>query len=164
MLLEFRVRNYRSFGEEQSLSLVASPNQELLSSNTILSEGKPVFRTVRSAVIYGANASGKSNLIRSIQLMRGVVLESVLLRPDQPYNVQTFQLSNTLKDKPTLFEVTVLLRGIRYQYGFEFTPSRIVSEWLLVYEKSKPQRWKNVETTASTQGWVRRNETPATPQ
>jgi hypothetical protein len=43
--------------------------------------------------------------------------------------------------EPTLFEVTLLLDGARYQYGFEFTASRIVAEWLLVYTKQKPQRW-----------------------
>jgi len=92
-------------------------------------------------VIYGANASGKSNLVRALHLMRGIVLESAALQPQQLLNVQPFRLDETSSREPTLFEVTIMIGGVRYQYGFEFIPARIISEWLLVYQKSKPQRW-----------------------
>jgi len=141
MILEFRIRNFRSFGEETALSLVASGDKELLESNTIDTKISSVPRVVRSAVIYGANASGKTNLLRGLQLMRGVVLESVTLQPGQQFNVQPFRLSDTLKNEPTLFEISIALDGVRYQYGFEFTADRIVGEWLLVYQKAKPQHW-----------------------
>jgi predicted ATPase len=74
-------------------------------------------------------------------LMRGVVLESFTLKPEQLFNVQPFQLDETLKTEPTLFEVTLVLDAVRYQYGFEFVPNRIVGEWLLVYQTAKPQQW-----------------------
>jgi AAA15 family ATPase/GTPase len=141
MLLEFRVRNYRSFSKEIVLSFAASNDKQLLETNTADTGVRGIPRTVRSAVVYGANASGKSNLIRAMQLMRGVVLESALLRPDQTYNVQPFRLGEELRNEPTLFEVTVLLDGVRHQYGFEFTANRIIAEWLLVYKTSKPQQW-----------------------
>lgn len=141
MLLEFRVRNYRSFGQEKTLSLVASSDKDMLETNTAATGIASLPRAVRSAVVYGANASGKSNLLRAMLLMRGVVLESVQLKPDQPYNVQPFRLDEKLRAEPTLFEATIVLEGVRYQYGFEFTPHRIISEWLLVYQKAKPQRW-----------------------
>ncbi|HBB55890.1 MAG TPA: phage resistance protein [Hyphomonadaceae bacterium] len=141
MLLEFRVCNFRSFGEESVLSLVASTDSELAETNTALTGIASPPRAVRSAVVYGANASGKSNLLRAMQLMRGVVLESVVLKPDQTFNVQPFRFSEKLKSEPTLFEMTFVLDGVRHQYGFEFTPARIISEWLLVYQKAKPQRW-----------------------
>jgi AAA15 family ATPase/GTPase len=141
MLLEFRVRNYRSFGPEATLSLVASSDKEMAETNTVATGIPSLPRAVCSSVVYGANASGKSNLLRAMLLMRGVVLESVQLKPDQPYNVQPFRLDEKLKAEPTLFEITIVLEGVRYQYGFEFTPNRIVSEWLLVYQKAKPQRW-----------------------
>lgn len=141
MLLEFRVRNFRSFGEESVLSLVASTGKELAATNTASTGIPSPPRAVCSAVLYGANASGKSNLLRAMQLMRGVVLESVVLKPDQTFNVQPFRFSEKLKGEPTLFEMTFVLNGVRHQYGFEFTPTRIISEWLLVYQKAKPQRW-----------------------
>lgn len=141
MLLEFRVRNFRSFGDESVLSFVASNDAELAETNTAPTGIASLPSVVRSAVVYGANASGKSNLLRAMQLMRGVVLESVLLKPEQLFNVQPFRLNAKLKDEPTLFEMTFVLDGVRHQYGFEFTPSRIISEWLLVYQRAKPQRW-----------------------
>jgi AAA15 family ATPase/GTPase len=140
MLLEFRIKNFRSFRDENTLSLVASKDQDLLQANTFGLDA-PVPRAVRSAVVYGANASGKSNLVRALQLMRGVVVESASLKPEQLFNVQPFRLSDDSAREPTLFEVSLALNGERFQYGFTFTPQRIVSEWLLVYRTSKPQRW-----------------------
>jgi|SRR5579872_580565 len=141
MLLEFRVRNFRSFKDECSLSLVASRDRSLEDSNTIETHILSLPRALRSAVIYGANASGKSNLIRALALMRVMVLQSAGLQPNLLFNVQPFRLDPASAAAPTLFEVTLLLEGTRYQYGFEFTPARIISEWLLVYQKSKPQKW-----------------------
>jgi energy-coupling factor transporter ATP-binding protein EcfA2 len=141
VLLEFRVRNFRSFGEESVLSMVASGDSALEETNTAPTNIESLPRVVRSAVVYGANASGKSNLLRAMNLMRGVVMESVTLQHGQSFNVQPFRLDSALKDEPTLFEITIVMDGIRHQYGFEFTPTRIVAEWLLVYQKVKPQRW-----------------------
>jgi AAA15 family ATPase/GTPase len=141
MLLEFRLRNYRSFREEGALSLVASSDKDYLNTNTAPTGIKSIPRVVRSAVVYGANASGKSNLLRGLQMLRGVVLESAALQPDQLFNIQPFRLDATTREQPTLLEITMLLNGVRYQYGFELTTNRITAEWLLVYEKAKPQRW-----------------------
>ena len=141
MLLEFRLRNFRSFRQETVLSLVASSDKHLASTNTV-SAGLPGLPSaVRSAVLYGANASGKSNLLRALGYMRAVILESHALRPDQTYAVQPFRLDAEAVKEPAMFEATILLEGTRYQYGFEMLPGRIVAEWLLVYRKAKPQRW-----------------------
>jgi uncharacterized protein len=147
MLLEFRLGNYRSFRNENTLSLVAASDRSLESTNTAETHVPGISRAVRSTVIYGANASGKSNLIRGLQLMRGVVIESASLQPNQTFNVQPFRLDQDSATQPTLFEVTFLLDSTRYQYGFEFTPERIWAEWLLVYQKSKPQRWFSRKTS-----------------
>jgi uncharacterized protein len=141
MLLEFRINNFRSFGRESVLSLVASSDLELLDHNTAETRVSSIPRATRSTVIYGANASGKSNLLRGLQLMRGVVLDSVSLQPGQLFNVQPFALNNISKKKPTLFEVSAVIDGVRFQYAFEFTAERITRESLFVYQKSKPQRW-----------------------
>lgn len=141
MLLEFRVRNFRSFADESVLSFVASPDAHLLQQNTMATSLNTPARAVTSSVIYGANASGKSNLLRALLLMRGVVLESAALKPEQAFNVQPFRLDQLSANTPTLFEITLVLGGVRYQYGFELTPNRIVAEWLLVYKTAKPQKW-----------------------
>jgi uncharacterized protein len=142
MLIEFRIKNFRSLRDEQVLSLVAFKDKTLQDSHTFATGISAAPRVLRSAVLYGANASGKSNLIKALQYMRGVVLESAsIIQPEQAFAVQPFRLDSECLDKPTEFEVTFILEGVRYQYGFAMTPQRIVREHLLVYKAFKPQRW-----------------------
>jgi uncharacterized protein len=156
MLLEFRLRNYRVFREDASLSLIASSDKALLEENTLPTGIAGAQRMVKAVAVYGPNAGGKTTLLRAMQLMRGIVLESAALKPDQTFNVQPFRLDVTSKDEPTLFEVTLLLDGVRHQYGFTFTPKRITSEWLLVYQSTRrPQTWINrtYDTATDTEAY-----------
>jgi AAA15 family ATPase/GTPase len=142
MLVEFRVKNFRSLRDEQVLSLVASKDKSYEETHTLSTGLSAVPRLLRSAVVYGANAGGKSNLIKALQYMRGVVLESAtIVQPGQDYSVQPFRLDANSANQPTEFEVSFLIEGVRYQYGFAMTSKRIVSEYLLVYKAFKPQRW-----------------------
>jgi len=142
MLVEFRVKNFRSLRDEQVLSLVASRDKTLEDTHVSSTGLKAAPGLLRSAVVYGANAGGKSNLIKALQYMRGVVLESAtVIQPGQTFAVQPFRLNALSASQPTSFEVTFILDGVRYQYGFAMTPQRIVSEHLLVYKAFKPQRW-----------------------
>jgi len=141
MLVEFRVSNFRSLRDEQILSLVASKDKVLKSSNTIPSGMAGVPTLLCSAAIYGSNASGKSNLIKAIQYMRGVVIESAAKSPGESFNVQPFKLDKKFITQPTEFEATFIIDGVRYQYGFALTSERITKEYLLVYKTSKPQKW-----------------------
>lgn len=142
MLVQFRVGNFRSLRAEQVLSLVASKDKTLQGTHTVSTGLKAAPSLLRSAVIYGANASGKSNLIKALQYMRGVVAESAtVIQPGQSFAVQPFRLDAQSAREPTAFEVTFIIDGVRYQYGFSMTPQRIVSEHLLVYKAFKPQRW-----------------------
>lgn len=150
MLLEFRLQNFRVFREEATLSLIASSDQALLEENTRPTGIAGAQRMVKTAAVYGPNAGGKTTLLRAMQLMRGVVLESAALKPGQTFTVQPFRLAAASKEEPTLFEVTLVLEGVRHQYGFTFTPRRIMSEWLLVFPKSRPQTWINRTYDATT--------------
>jgi AAA15 family ATPase/GTPase len=142
MLVEFRVKNFRSLLDEQVLSLVASTDKTLLDTHALTTGLKVAPHLLKSAVVYGANACGKSNLIKALQYMRGVVLGSAGLQPGQTFDrLQPFKLDTTSASQPTEFEVTFILEGVRYQYGFAMTAQRIVSEHLLVYKAFKPQRW-----------------------
>jgi AAA15 family ATPase/GTPase len=142
MLVEFRVKNFRSLRDEQALNLVASTDKSLLDTHALGTGLKAAPHLLKSAVVYGANASGKSNLIKALQYMRGVVLESAALQPGQTFDrLQPFELDATSGSLPTEFEVTFILDGVRYQYGFAMNAQRIVSEQLLVYKAFKPQRW-----------------------
>lgn len=142
MLVEFRVKNFRSLRDEQVLSLVAAKDKTLETTHTIATGIGAAPVLLRSAAVYGANASGKSNLIKALQYMRGVVAESATaIQPGQTFAVQPFRLDASSASLPSEFEVTFLLNGIRYQYGFAMTAQRIVKEYLLVYKAFKPQRW-----------------------
>jgi AAA15 family ATPase/GTPase len=142
MLVEFRINNFRSLRDEQVLSLVASKDKTLKDTHTHATGISAAPNLVRSAVVYGANASGKSNLIKALQYMRGLVTDSAAaIQPGQTFAVQPFRLDIDSANQPSEFEVTFLLDGVRYQYGFAMTAQRVVSEHLLVYKAFKPQRW-----------------------
>ena len=142
MLVEFRVKNFRSLRDEHVLSLVASKDKTLHDTHTLSTGFKAAPHLLRSSVVYGANASGKSNLVKALQYMRGVVLESAtVVQPGQHFLVQAFRLDGGSATQATAFEVTFILNGVRYQYGFAMTPERIVNEHLLVYKAAKPQHW-----------------------
>ncbi len=141
MLLDFRVRNFRSFKDETILSMAASKDTTLQPSNTIETHLSTPSHLTRSAVIYGANAGGKTNLIKGLQFMKMAVLGSANLQPNQTLNIQPFKLDLASQNEPSFFEITVLIDKKRYQYGFELTSKRVISEWLLVYETAKPQLW-----------------------
>lgn len=142
MLIDFRIKNFRSLRDEQVLSLVASKDKSLQDTHTQATGIRAAPTLLRSAVVYGANASGKSNLIKALQYMRGVVTESATaIQPGQTFAVQPFRLDTDSSNQPSEFEVTFLLDGVRYQYGFAMNAQRIVSEHLLVYRAFKPQRW-----------------------
>ena len=141
MLLEFRLCNYRSFGAESAFSLLAGSDKDHAETNIAKTGIASLPRALRSSVVYGANASGKSNLLLAMQYMRLVVMQSFSLQPTQKFNVQPFLLDEERKKEPTHFEVTIALDGVRYQYGFKLTHERVVGEWLYVYQRAKAQRW-----------------------
>ena len=142
MLLEFRVKNYRSIRDEQKLSLIASADKEMVDSHLMPTGLKTLGKVVRSAVVYGPNASGKSNLLVALAFMRAVVAESAtVIQAGQQYPVQPFQLDAQTSKEPSEFEITFAEDGVRYQYGFSLLPEYVVNEWLLVYRTAKPQQW-----------------------
>jgi len=141
MLLEFRVRNFRSFREEAVFSMAASPDSQFVATHTLPTRLDKLPRVVSAATIYGANASGKSNLIKAMQFMQIMVLTSSQVQPDTENNLVPFRLREDANSFPTLMEATFIIDGVRHQYGFEFTRKRVLAEWLLVYESAKPQAW-----------------------
>lgn len=142
MLIEFRVTNYRSIKEQQVLSLVASKHDSQLAANCIESGINAAPVLLRSAVLYGPNAGGKSNLITALAFMRSMIETSAVgIREGQPLNVSAFRLDPETNQQPSEFEITFVDAGVRYQYGFALTAARIVKEWLLVYVGRKAQCW-----------------------
>lgn len=141
MLIEFNVKNFRSIRETQTLSLVAGTGKELQKNNTFPSGLTALPSLLRSGVIYGPNAAGKSNIMRAINFMQNFVLTSQALQEGQNINVAPFLLNSKNRLEPSEFEVTFTQDNIRYQYGFAVNNSRVTHEWLLAFPEGRPQRW-----------------------
>lgn len=142
MLIEFTVRNYRSFRDEQSWTLTADP--EISGPDMPLADvPKTGEQVVPSAVLYGPNASGKTNLLRALDTMQDIVLYSAnsSQRGDEIQGIEPFQFDLATQDAPTLFEAVFVEDGVRYQYGFEVTRTEITDEWLFAYPKGESQKW-----------------------
>jgi len=131
MIVEFRVKNFRSFRDEQVLSLVAGRESAL--PENCFTAGK--LSLLRTAAIYGPNASGKSNLIRAVDFMRDFVLKSADRQPGSGTEVVPFRLDVSSRTQPSTFEVVFIMEGVRYQYGFALTKERVDEEWLLAFPR-----------------------------
>lgn len=141
MLIEFRVKNFRSFRDDAVLSLVAS-NDRTNEEGTVKPTGiSSVPRLLRAAAIYGANAGGKSNLVQAITAFSDIVETSATHKPGTLFGIQPFRLNEESKIEPTEFEITFLLEGVRYQFGLRLSSNRILDEWLIVYRSTQPATW-----------------------
>ncbi len=142
MLIEFSVTNFKSIQNTQTLSLVASPASELREQNSFITNEKGALRLLRSAAIYGPNASGKSNLIEAINFMDNFVGKSSKEGQEgEPIEVKPFLFNTTTRTGSSEFEVIFLQEGVRYQYGFAVNSMSVNHEWLIAYPEGRPQRW-----------------------
>lgn len=142
MLIEFKVTNYRSIQGTQILSMVSSKYyNDLVEENCFDSGVGSLAKLLRTAVIYGPNAAGKSNLVRAIHFMQSFVLQSHKHQEGQRINTIPFTLSSDTRTKPSEFEIFFIQDGVRYQYGFALNTERVTEEWLLAYPEGKQQRW-----------------------
>ena len=150
MFIEFNVTNYRSFRDTQTISMVASkPYTELGEMNCFDSGITGLQKMLRSAVIYGPNAAGKSNLFRALHFMQSFVLESHSLQEGQTIKTVPFALNERSKNEPSEFEIFFLQDNVRYQYGFAANRMRVTKEWLLAFPEGKAQRWYEREYDAT---------------
>lgn len=133
MLLSFKVGNFRSIYTPQTLDLLADAEDMTLLTN--LQDIGHNYKVLKSAVVYGANSSGKSNLIRAMVAMKRILRDNAKLNPDdsiEPY--EPFALKTESEQEPTLFEMVITKDEVLYRYGFEYTEETITKEWL--YTKS----------------------------
>ena len=126
MLINFTVKNYRSFKEEKTFYMEASSIKE--HKNSVIKIGK--YNILPLAVFYGANSSGKSNFIDAIATMRSMVRRSVQLNKGDFLPYDPFALDEISDSKPTSFEIQFIKKNTLYRYGFEYDKKDIISEWL----------------------------------
>ncbi len=128
MLVQFRFNNYKCFKDEIVFNVVASNYYREKMENLIQ---VPQYALLRTAAVYGANASGKTKLFQAFNFMREVVLTSADTQSNNwQKSYAPFLLDTYSADQPSVFEVVFLMNDIQYRYGFELNGERIIAEWL----------------------------------
>ena len=138
MLLRFGVSNHLSIRDFQALLLTPAALREN-AEGLIACPAAPDGELLPAAVIYGANASGKTNFIHAMMFMRQLVLGSHAHgKPGENVPRYPFKLDPAYVDTPSHFEIDFVLDGgVRYHYGFEASDKAFESEWLYAFPKAR---------------------------
>lgn len=150
MLVNFRFKNFKSFYNENNLSLQATKDNELEEINTF-NVNKTLFNKteqpelLKSAIIFGSNASGKSNVIKGITYMYNAIRLSSAQQIDVIKNNETFAFYENANNEISLYEVEIIQNNNLYKYGFTILQGKIEKEWLykrnerttIVFEREK---------------------------
>ncbi len=131
MFISFKVANYRSIGEAQTLNLQPLVKYKDYPENIFSAEN---HQSLNAVALYGANASGKSNLLKAIGLMDKLIFTSAKSNSTDKLPFDPFWLKKALREQPTSLEITFIAKKIRYRYGFRYDATQIVEEYL--YRKS----------------------------
>jgi AAA15 family ATPase/GTPase len=140
MLIEFTVGNFKSFRDKTTFSMIAAnltSEDPALDTNNVIPVSKNLS-LLKSAAVYGANASGKSNLGIALRFMHDIVLKSAreTLTPEG-IGLEPFRLDRESRTQPSFFEIVFLIDQRQYRYGFEIDKAQVVSEWLFHVPKTK---------------------------
>lgn len=133
MLIEFSIENFLSFKDSTTLSMVAAKSFKEHPDTHVIESGSN-FKLLKSAVIYGNNASGKSNLLEAMGFMKQTILNSfrdaLLENNEKKFPLEKFALNTRTEKETSFFEISFIQKGTKYRYGFEIDYDKIVSEWL----------------------------------
>ena len=137
MLCQFTVGNFRSFYTKRTFTMTAQGLSEGLENNVFVTGKKKYLKT---AAIYGANSSGKSNFVKAFQAMGFTLLDSVRLNPtDSLRFYDPFILNEKGPKEPSFFEVVFSANDKSFRYGFEYNETEIISEWFFQVLQTKEQ-------------------------
>ncbi|MCK5580477.1 MAG: AAA family ATPase [Candidatus Omnitrophica bacterium] len=129
MLVQFTVKNFKSFKNETTLSLVASSTKEHKNKNTF--QASRNISLLKSATIYGPNASGKSNFFQAMCFMKNFIVNSSKeTQSTEAIPVERFLLNTENAKNPSCFEITFIHKNTQYRYGFSVTEKEVSEEWL----------------------------------
>lgn len=134
MLIQFKVANYRSIKGQVVLSMLASKDQE--HDEHVIDAGNK-GRYLKSSIIYGANASGKSNLLLAFYFMVNYVLTSHEKQLNIPTGRIPFKFDSDTPEEPSVFEVVFIADQTKYVYGFSANDQKIIDEYLYYYPNGR---------------------------
>lgn len=132
MLLQFSVNNFKSIKDTVTFSMATSSKD----TNNAFQIRK--YELLNSAILYGANASGKSNFLRAMAFMGRLVLnKDKIIQSADTLPHYPFKLSTETENSSSTFEIVFFIDEIKYRYGFEVDESTVYTEWLFADEKGK---------------------------
>lgn len=144
MLIAFHVTNVRSFRDPLDFSLEATALADSGVARQIPWRGdgntQSLIDVLPAAVVFGANAAGKTNLLRAMDDMRDLVLQSYKKSGERTLRRlrRPFRLDPECEKAPSTFEVELVLSGVRHRYGFTIDDAHVISEWAYRYTKGRP--------------------------
>ncbi len=142
MLLRFRTANVRSLRDEQELTFVASEDEPSAAARSVELAGSGSLAVLPLIGIFGANASGKSNVLAAMTDMQAAVLNSYAHWAAFEGTARTpFALDEKGGAEPSFFEADLAVEGVRWTYGFELGADRVEAEWLHSYPRGHRQVW-----------------------
>lgn len=160
MIVDFTVENFRSIKNEQIFSMYADKKPKHHAGNISYIENE--IGLLKTTAIYGANASGKTNLILAFDALKYLAIESGDLKDgDRIKAYEPYKLSRSSFDKPTNFEIEFYVKKVRYQYQVTFNSTSILFEKLDIFKTAKasniftrnsPTDWKSVKFGDSYKG------------
>lgn len=150
MLVEFSVSNFLSFKNKVTFSMVGANSVKELKETHLFKDPLERLSLLKTAAVYGANGSGKSNLFNAIRFMKNFTLNSfrdALLNEDmgKNINITKYLLDEESEKYPSFFEITFYLANIRYRYGFEVDEKIVHKEWLFAVKNKQEVRLFNRE-------------------
>ena len=146
MIIQFSVENFRSIMAPATLSMVVSPlrDNKVESDDVMFGVEGLDFSLLKSTVLMGANASGKSNVIRALDFFKNYIIDSFKsLQAGEEIGVEAFKLNTDSAKNPSSFEMIFVIAGNQYRYGMDVSREAVHSEWL--YRKACRKRAKEVE-------------------
>lgn len=146
MIIDFSVKNFRSFRDEQRISFVANNRDKSLPENLIDPRlaGKEFesLRLLKGLAVYGANAAGKSNVLHALRFLAHMVENSVTeLDEGDPTGVEPFLLDEKTPNQPSEFLLRFVVEGIRYHFVLILNQQRVLFEALSAFPKGREQVW-----------------------
>lgn len=139
MLLRFACSNFKSIKDKQEILFTAAKHVKELNDAPRDVEGFPKHRVLPAVALYGANASGKSNILQALAFLKRAVLRSHV-DWEEGIDRKPFRLAPASKDTPSSFEIDFLLGGRRFHYGFVCDDKVVREEWLYVAAPRRPQQ------------------------
>jgi AAA15 family ATPase/GTPase len=142
MIIDFTVENFKSIKEEQTFSMLVSNPKDEHPDNLFQPGNEKNISLLKTAIIYGANASGKTNLIIALNALNFFVINSTDLKLGEEIPVyEPFKLDKSCQSMPTKFEMEFIGSDkIRYRYAVSFNKREILFEELIFYPKGQAAR------------------------